>query len=144
MKHPIHQTIETIGGMTPLLILGIPATVAAAVAFAVVLQLLLQHSNVDYRIGPFKYAFAGAEVHRFHHRKGASLGDVNFGLFTTLWDHLLGTFYYAPQRVEVDALGIGDRPTYPRGYLAQLIEPFRSNSASRTLVTEQTSLDSAN
>ena len=136
MKHPIHQTIETIGGMTPLLILGIPATVAAAVAFAVVLQLLLQHSNVDYRIGPFKYAFAGAEVHRFHHRKGASLGDVNFGLFTTLWDHLLGTFYYAPQRVEVDALGIGDRPTYPRGYLAQLIEPFRSNAATGTLVTE--------
>ncbi len=125
MKHPVHQSIETIAGMTPLLILGIPGTVAAAVAFAVVLQLLLQHSNVDYRVGPLKYVFVVAEVHRFHHRKGAGLGDVNFGLFTTLWDHLLGTFYYGPKRVEVDALGIGDRPTYPRAYVPQLIEPFR-------------------
>jgi sterol desaturase/sphingolipid hydroxylase (fatty acid hydroxylase superfamily) len=108
MKHPVHQTIETIAGMTPLLILGIPRPVAAVVAFAVVLQLLLQHSNVDYRMGPIKYIFAAAEVHRFHHHKGAGQGDVNFGLFTTLWDHLLGTFYYSPQRVEVDALGIGD------------------------------------
>ncbi len=122
--------------MIPLLMLGIPGTVASAVVFAVALQLLLQHSNVDYRIGPLKYVFTGAEVHRFHHRKGAGLGDVNFGLFTALWDHLLGTFYYAPQRVEVHALGIEDRPTYPRSYLAQLIEPFRSNAASRTLVAE--------
>ncbi len=125
MKHPVHQSIETIAGMTPLLILGIPSPVAAAVAFAVVIQLLLQHSNVNYRTGPFKYVLANAEVHRFHHRKGAGLGDVNFGLFTTLWDHMLGTFYYGPQRVEVDALGIGDQPKYPRAYVAQLIEPFR-------------------
>ena len=125
MKHPIHQTIETVAGMMPLLIVGIPSPVAAAVAFAVVIQLLLQHSNVNYRTGPFKYVLANAEVHRFHHRKGAGLGDVNFGLFTTLWDHMLGTFYYTPQRVEVDALGIGDRPMYPRAYVAQLIEPFR-------------------
>ena len=125
MKHPVHQTIETVAGMTPLLIVGIPSPVAAAVVFAVVIQLLLQHSNVNYRTGPIKYVLANAEVHRFHHRKGAGLGDVNFGLFTTLWDHMLGTFYYAPQRVEVDALGIGDRPMYPRAYVAQLIEPFR-------------------
>jgi len=125
MKHPVHQTIETVAGMTPLLLLGIPSPVAAAVVFAVVIQLLLQHSNIDYRTGPLKYVLANAEVHRFHHRKGAGLGDVNFGLFTTLWDHLLGTFYYAPQRVEIDALGIGDRPDYPRAYVAQLIEPFR-------------------
>ena len=126
MKHPVHQSIETIAGMTPLLILGIPATVASAIVFVVVLQLLLKHSNVDFRVGPLKYIFAVAEVHRFHHRKGAGLGDVNFGLFTTLWDHLLGTFYYGSQRVEVEDLGIGDRPTYPRAYVAQLIEPFRA------------------
>lgn len=144
MKHPVHQSIETIAGMAPLLLLGIPATVASAVGFVVVLQLLLQHSNVDYRIGPLKYVFVVADVHRFHHRKGAGLGDVKFGLFTTLWDHMLGTFYYAPQRVEVDELGIENRPRYPRAYLAQIIEPFRANAASGTPVTEQTSLGSAN
>lgn len=125
MKHPVHQFIETLGGITPLLLLGIPPTVAAAVVFAVALQLLLQHSNADYRTGPFKYIFAIAEVHRFHHRKDAKLGDVNFGLFTTIWDHLLGTFYYSSTQVAVDSLGIGDRPDYPQAYIAQLLEPFR-------------------
>ncbi len=110
--------------------LGIPGTVASAVVFAVALQLLLQHSNVDYRIGPLKYVFTGAEVHRFHHRKGAGQGDVNFGLFTTLWDHVLGTFYYSPQPANSNELGIMNRPEYPRGYLAQLIEPLRTRTAA--------------
>lgn len=132
MKHPIHQTIETIGGVTPLLLLGIPPAVASAVIFAVAIQLLLQHANVDYRTGPFKYLFAIAEVHRFHHRKAAGEGDVNFGLFTTLWDHLLGTFYYAPERIPASSLGIGDRPDYPKSYGAQLMEPFRSQPTAPT------------
>jgi sterol desaturase/sphingolipid hydroxylase (fatty acid hydroxylase superfamily) len=133
MKHPIHQTIETIGGVAPLVLLGIPTPVAAAVIFAVAIQLLLQHANVDYRTGPFKYVFAIAEVHRFHHRKEPGLGDVNFGLFTTLWDHLLGTFYYSPERVAAHELGLGDRETYPRAYGAQLVEPFRPQSNKRDL-----------
>lgn len=128
MKHPVHQSIETAAGMTPLLLLGIPSPVAAAVVFAVAIQLLLQHSNVDYRTGPFKYILANAEVHRFHHRKGAGLGDVNFGLFTMFWDHLLGTYYYSDERVRGDTLGIEGRPDYPRAYVAQLLEPFRKRS----------------
>ena len=133
MKHPIHQTIETVGGVAPLLLLGIPTPVAAAVIFAVAIQLLLQHANVDYRTGPLKYLFAIAEVHRFHHRKEARLGDVNFGLFTTLWDHFLGTFYYTPERVAASELGIGDRDTYPRSYGAQIVEPFRNQPQENTL-----------
>ncbi len=133
MKHPIHQTIEAIGGIAPLVMLGIPSEVAAAVLFAVALQLLLQHSNVDYRTGPLKYIFAIAEVHRFHHRKEAGLGDVNFGLFTTTWDHMLGSFYYSPVRPPVNSLGIGDRPNYPQGYIDQLLEPFRRYAVSRQL-----------
>lgn len=42
--------------------LGIPSPVAAAVVFVVALQLLIQHSNADYRTGPFKYLLANAEV----------------------------------------------------------------------------------
>lgn len=67
-----------------------------------------------------------APVHRFHHRRSASERDVNFGLFTTLGDHLLGTARLEPHRpVHAGDLGIADRPDYPRGYEAELIEPFR-------------------
>lgn len=72
MKHPVHQAIETGSGMLPLLLLGIPPAVATALAFVVAIQLLLQHANADFRIGPLKYLFATAEVHRFHHSNRAA------------------------------------------------------------------------
>ncbi|BAD60209.1 sterol desaturase family protein [Nocardia farcinica] len=126
MKHPLHQTIEMIAGVTPLLLAGIPVPVAAALALAVAVQLLLQHSNADYRVGPLKHVLALNEGHRFHHLKWAGVGDVNFGLFTLIWDHLLGTYSYDPRRrFTSDDLGMAAKPDYPVGYLAQLAEPFR-------------------
>jgi len=89
----------------------------------------LQHSNVDMRLGPLRYLLALAPVHRFHHLKNAAEGDVNFGLFTTFWDRLLGTAYYDRSRsFSSDDLGIGDQPNYPTGYLSQLIKPFLSQT----------------
>lgn len=129
MKHPIHQAVETAAGVAPLLLLGIPADVAMALLFCVAIQLLLQHSNADYRTGLLAYAFANAEVHRFHHRRGGGQGDVNFGLFTTLYDHVAGTFFHragaAPR--SGNELGIENRSEYPKSYLGQLIAPFRDD-----------------
>ncbi|MDM4771240.1 sterol desaturase family protein [Solimonas sp. SE-A11] len=41
MKHPVHQSVETLCGIAPLLLLGIPQPVAVAVSFCVAIQLLL-------------------------------------------------------------------------------------------------------
>lgn len=126
MKHPLHQLLETAAGMTPLLLLGVTQPVAAAVAFCVAVQLLLQHANADYRIGPLKYVFATAEAHRFHHLRGPA-GDVNFGLFTTLWDHLAGTFHYQSDAAPRAPDAVGLTPPMPaRRYAEQLAAPFRS------------------
>jgi len=135
MKHPVHQAIETLVGTTPLVLMGLPPEVALALVFCVAVQLLLQHSNVDYRVGPLRYVLAVGEVHRFHHQKDAALGDVNFGLFTTLVDHLLGTFYYDGQRERFTSqeLGIGAEPNYPTDYVSQLVEPFRARAAEASL-----------
>lgn len=125
MKHPLHQILETAAGITPLLLLGVTQPVAAAVAFCVAVQLLLQHANADYRIGPLKPVFATAEAHRFHHLRGPA-GDVNFGLFTTLWDQLAGTFRYQADAAPRAPDAVGLLPPMPaRGYLAQLAAPFK-------------------
>ncbi|MBF6100533.1 sterol desaturase family protein [Nocardia cyriacigeorgica] len=130
MKHPLHQTLEMTAGVTPLLLAGIPVPVAAALSLALAVQLLLQHSNADYRVGPFKYMLALNEGHRFHHLKWAGIGDVNFGLFTLIWDHLLRTYSYDPHRRFSSAdLGMAAKPNYPVGYLAQLAEPFTRHGA---------------
>ncbi|WP_035696666.1 sterol desaturase family protein, partial [Glycomyces tenuis] len=130
MKHPLHQTLEMTAGVVPLVLAGMPVTVAAALALAVAVQLLLQHSNADYRVGPLKHILALNEGHRFHHLKWAGIGDVNFGLFTLTWDYLLGTKTYDPhRRFTSDMLGMAAHPDYPTAYLPQLAEPFRPSGA---------------
>lgn len=130
MKHPLHQSVELTAGIAPLLIVGLPVDVAAALALAVAVQLLLQHSNADYRVGPLRYVLALNEGHRFHHLKWGGVGDVNFGLFTLVWDRLLGTYTFDPERrFSTDDLGMAAKPFYPAGYLAQLAEPFRTRGA---------------
>ncbi|MCX5582929.1 sterol desaturase family protein [Streptomyces erythrochromogenes] len=130
MKHPLHQSVELTAGVAPLLAIGLPVDVAAALALAVAVQLLLQHSNADYRVGPLRAVLALNEGHRFHHLKWAAAGDVNFGLFTLIWDRLLGTYSFDPGRqFTSEDIGMADKPHYPVGYLAQLAEPFRARGA---------------
>lgn len=130
MKHPVHQSIEMAAGVLPLVLLGIPAKVAAALAACVAVQLLLQHSNVDYRVGALRRVLALNEGHRFHHLRWAGVGDVNFGLFTLLWDHAFGTYSFDPEReFSSDDLGIAAKPNYPSAYLDQLAEPFRRSGS---------------
>lgn len=124
MKHPLHQAIETLAGTFPLLLLGMPVEVGALLGYFIALQLLLQHSNTDMRIGFLRHIFAWAPVHRHHHIKWAGVGDVNFSLFFTIWDRLLGTAVYYPRSFTSDDLGIGKQPDYPTAYVDQLLEPF--------------------
>lgn len=125
MKHPLHQAIETTAGVTPLLLAGMPVDVATSLAVAVAVQLLLQHSNVDYRVGPLRGWLALNEGHRFHHLRRPVVGDVNFGLFTLVWDRLLGTWSFEAERRFTSAdLGIEKWPAYPRAYFAQFAAPF--------------------
>ncbi|WP_163747005.1 sterol desaturase family protein [Mycolicibacterium helvum] len=130
MKHPVHQTIEMAAGVVPLILLGLPVHVASALSVCVAVQLLLQHANVDYRVGPLRSVLALNEGHRFHHLKWAGVGDVNFGLFTLIWDHLYRTYAYdAGRRFSTDDLGMAAKPHYPAAYLQQLAEPFRASGA---------------
>jgi len=125
MKHPLHQTVEMAAGVAPLILIGLPVDVASVLALAVAIQLLLQHSNADYRIGAAKYVLALNEGHRFHHLKWAGIGDVNFGLFTLMWDHLMRTYSYDPtRRFDSTQLGMAAKPDYPNSYLRQMIYPF--------------------
>ena len=130
MKHPLHGAVELAAGTVPLLIIGLPKSVADALTVLIAVQLLLQHSNADYRVGSLRYLLALNEGHRFHHLKWAGVGDVNFGLFTLVWDHVLRTFSFdRERRFRSDDLGMAAKPNYPVGYLAQLAEPFRPSGA---------------
>ena len=107
LKHPVHQFFEVSAGALPWLLLGIPLDVAAVASFAVLIQLQLQHSNVEMRVGPLAYVWAVAPVHRHHHLASQTDGDVNFGLFLTLWDVLLGTARFgSSEHIKAGAIGL--------------------------------------
>ncbi len=110
----------------PLVLLGLPAEVATAVVVMVAVQLLVQHSNVDYNTAGLHRLLALNRVHRFHHLRWPGVGDVNFGLFLTLWDRILGTYVDSPTaRFDSSDLGIAAEPDYPTGYIHQLVRPFQ-------------------
>ncbi len=137
MKHPLSELIETLAGTTPLLLLGMPLDVGVLLGFAVGIQLLLQHSNVDMRVGPLVYVWCVAPVHRHHHLGSAKDGDVNFGLFTNIWDHMLGTFVWKRPMPKDGDLGIDGDPNYPVEYVDQLIEPFKGSRAPNQETTQK-------
>lgn len=125
MKHPIHQIIETIAGITPLLLIGVSHEVLTLLAIAVIIQLLLQHSNVSYFCKPLHYILALNVSHRIHHLNSKE-GNVNFGLFTMLTDSALGTIKAdMKHRITSGNIGINSEPNYPISYFSQIKQPFR-------------------
>jgi sterol desaturase/sphingolipid hydroxylase (fatty acid hydroxylase superfamily) len=129
VRHPLHQALDIALGTLPLALAGLSVPVTATLGFAIVVQLILQHSNVDFRLGPFQKLLAIGPVHRLHHVNWAGEGDVNFGLFFTLWDRILGTFRLGSERRPGSAdIGIQDCQHFPQVYVRQLVLPFERES----------------
>ena len=126
VRHPLHQTVDLAIGTSPLVIAGMPTEVAVLLGLAISIQLIIQHANVRYELGPFRTWLSIGELHHMHHVNWGKEGDCNFGLFLTLWDRLLGTFNPQPPRpIGSHDMGIDEVPQFPKGYLEQLLFPLR-------------------
>jgi len=125
VRHPFHQAVDMIVGTMPLVILGMPVKVAILLGFAVTIQLIVQHANVAYELGPLRNHLSVGRIHHLHHVNWGKEGDCNFGLFLTLWDRLFGTFQAEPSRpINADDMGIDEVPHFPKSYIEHLLFPF--------------------
>ena len=70
-------------------------------------------------------------IHRHHHSRVHRESDRNFGTLTTFFDIVFGTFERAPWDSGPIAVGIEDDPV-PRGFLNQVLAPFRVRDCSST------------
>lgn len=120
-RHPLSAIVLAGPSLIILALLGAPSLLIGCWMIFMAVHLFFQHANIDYRVGPFKYIFAVAEVHRIHHKHG--FGRKNFGEVFIFWDILFRSFHYEDQKIKDDQVGV--RSQIPNQYLAQLRWPFK-------------------
>jgi len=126
--HPLEGVLYFCTVGVPLALLGAPRQALFFVWSTTTVFRMIQHSNVDVRLGALNRIFAGPELHRWHHALEASEHHANFGTTLALWDLAFGTLRLhrsAPAR-----LGVEGSRTFPHRYLAQLAAPFRAGAES--------------
>src|SRR6185369_10374642 len=95
-------------GYLPLIALGAPPIVIMLFTLFDAVFGMLQHANLDMRLGPLNYAFSAAEPHRWHHSRTLAEANTNYGSNLIVWDLVFGTFYLPSDREPPAAIGIAD------------------------------------
>ncbi len=128
-RHLAHELVEGAPGLLVLFVAGAPAAAYGTAIAIVTLHLLLQHANIDYRLGPFRRIFSVAELHRWHHQRRWQDVQGNYGAVFSLWDQLFGTALTWRGNAPLD-VGMDDEPDMPGTYLGQLVWPFTKRRAT--------------
>lgn len=129
--HPLDLGLLYFVGYLPLIALGCPEETIMLFALFDAVFGMLQHCNVDVRLGWMNRVFSMAEPHRWHHSRTVREANTNYGSNLILWDLVFGTFFLPSDREPPQAIGIADMPAFPTTYLAQLATPFRWRSLPR-------------
>jgi sterol desaturase/sphingolipid hydroxylase (fatty acid hydroxylase superfamily) len=123
--HPIDGGLAAVASSAPLLLLGADERLLVLAGVLARSFGLLQHGNVDVRLGPLNHLFSMAEVHRWHHSRRMDEANANYGNMLLLWDVLFGSRFYPTDRRPPVDVGIDAPAEYPTSYLGQLAAPFR-------------------
>lgn len=120
-EHPVDGILTQLCMNLPAIAIGVPVEALAGVAMFRGLWAIFVHSNVALPLGPLRYVLGAPELHHWHHAK-VDRTEHNFANLAPWLDVLFGT-YHRPIGKETYALGIAE--PWPRGYVAQLLHPFR-------------------
>ena len=129
--HPVDLLTLYVVGYAPLVALGCPDDVFFLFALFDAVFGMLQHANVEVRLGPLNWIFSMAEPHRWHHSRTIREANTNYGSNLIVWDLVFGTFFLPPDREPPEEIGIANMPAFPTGYLGQLASPFHWRSLPR-------------
>ncbi len=84
----------------------------------------LEHCNIDLRSGVLDHVFSTPDLHRWHHSTVYEEGDSNYGVVTSIWDRLFGTWYRPNDREVPEELGVGRMPDFPTAFVELERVPF--------------------
>ncbi|MEM9866026.1 MAG: sterol desaturase family protein [Myxococcota bacterium] len=123
METVVYRTLEYI----PLGLIGFGVQEFFAVHLIALTIGHLNHANIRVPLGPLRYVLNSPQMHLWHHaRELPTRSGANFGLTFSLWDWLFGTVHWPNDDPDLP-LGFDGVESYPTGFIAQNIEPFRSD-----------------
>ena len=129
-RHPLSAVLMAAPGLLVLALLGAPPLLVSAWLAVLAVHLAFQHANLDFRLGPFRRWIAGAQMHRWHHKRDYEDAQVNFGEVLLVWDRLFGTYADPVATLGAEQVGLRHRDV-PADYLGQLTSPFAMPAALR-------------
>ncbi len=91
---------------------------------------VLQHANVEMRLGPLNWIFSTPELHQWHHSAELVEGNANYGSTFIVWDVLFGTRLLPRDRRAPRALGLSAGGVQPRAVRHQLAWPWCERRAA--------------
>lgn len=129
--HPVNDVISRLIVAVPLVAAGFNVGVVALYAPFATFYAIALHANLNWDYGPLRYVIVSPAFHRWHHTSADEGLDKNFAGAFPLWDLVFGTFYM-PRR-QPTSFGISD--PVPRGFIGQMIAPFRWGTRTPEPVT---------
>lgn len=125
METVIYKTIQYI----PLAMIGFGIQDFFVVNVVAIFIGHLNHANIAWDYGPFKYIFNNPKMHIWHHsrevpEKHQARNGVNFGLTLSIWDYLFGTAYLPQENKEIE-IGLAEGKSFPQDFWGQVKFPFR-------------------
>jgi sterol desaturase/sphingolipid hydroxylase (fatty acid hydroxylase superfamily) len=118
--HPLDEAIDSLCISVPVILMGFPLPVFAALGPFFVLHTLLLHANVSWTFGPLGRVLSSPRFHRRHHAEG--LPAVNFGGVFAFYDVFFGTFEMPTE--DPQTFGVVERDV-PGSVAGQLAYPFK-------------------
>lgn len=85
----------------------------------------LNHANIGWDYGPFKYIFNNPKMHIWHHsKKMPNSYGVNFGISLSVWDYLFKTNYIPHSGRDIE-LGFEGEEEIPGDFVLQELYPLQ-------------------
>jgi sterol desaturase/sphingolipid hydroxylase (fatty acid hydroxylase superfamily) len=90
----------------------------------------LNHSNLNFSYGPFKYILNNPKMHIWHHAKTLPDGSygVNYGLTLSVWDYLFQTNYIPEDGRDIE-IGFKNDEDFPKDLKSQMLYPLLGKKA---------------
>jgi sterol desaturase/sphingolipid hydroxylase (fatty acid hydroxylase superfamily) len=117
----INQTIE----FAPIILLGVHPSVLPIKAALDAMFGTFIHSNIDVKLGKWKYLFNSPELHLWHHANYQEVFHANFSTKFAIWDYLFGTVYDPAHKPENNDAKWGLNYAFPKDFFLQQIFLFK-------------------